>query len=174
MIALIVLFVVVYHTIGHEGGLMGKARETDWVAALFSASLILLVVIGHMTEGRGLSGPFNLLPPYAYQVAGFAFVSGYLYNAEHDAHFGAYVRMRLKKMLVPMFAIYFAYGLIVTLLRRELGFTFGMDLTLESWFVGTLLNGHQFQLNYPMWFIAPFVLAQIVLWLFVPRVTGLS
>lgn len=141
---------------------MGKARETDWVAALFSASLILLVVIGHMTEGGGLSGPFNLLPPYAYQVAGFAFVSGYLYNAEHDAHYGAYVRMRLKKMLVPMFAIYFVYGLIVTLLRRELGFTFGMDLTLESWFVGTLLNGHQFQLNYPMWFIAPFVLAQVV------------
>lgn len=36
---------------------MGKARETDWVAALFSASLILLVVIGHMTEGGGSFRP---------------------------------------------------------------------------------------------------------------------
>ena len=141
---------------------MGKARETDWVAALFSASLILLVVVGHMTEGSGFSGPFDLLPPYAYQVAGFAFVSGYLYSTWYDAHFGPYVRKRFKKMVIPMFAIYFAYGAMATLLRREFGFTFGTDLTLESWLAGTLLNGAQFQLNYPMWFIAPFVLAQLL------------
>lgn len=141
---------------------MGKAREVDWVAALFSASLILLVVVGHMPEGEGFSGPFNLLPPYAYQVAGFAFVSGYLYNASYDRDFRAYVHIRLKKMIIPMFAIYLVYGTIATLLRRAFVFSYGTDLTLDSWLFGTLFNGSQFQLNYPMWFIAPFVLAQLL------------
>lgn len=92
-------------------------RETDWTARCFQAVLIVLVVAGHV-DGADLSGPFDLFDPYSFHVAGFAFVSGYLYSEAHDCKPGAYVLDRFKRRFVPMFAIFAVYGRIATVLSH--------------------------------------------------------
>lgn len=73
---------------------------------------------------------------------------------------GIFVARKVRRMLIPMYGIYLVYGLVVSLLHL-FGFKFGGDLSFNSLVVQPLTNGHQFSINMPMWFLAPFFLAEI-------------
>lgn len=135
-----------------------RNQEADY----FLTACITLVVCAHISSAQGLGGPFNLFPPYSFHVAGFAFISGYLYKASWDKKPLKYIKKRIRKLLLPSMAIYAIYGLICTILRRDFGFAFGTDLSLFSWLVLTFTSGQQFNINAAMWYVPAFFVAQVL------------
>lgn len=138
--------------------------KIDYTIACLYALLIVLIVAGHITiDNPGwIDGSFNLFRPYSFHVAGFAFVSGFLYKTRWDGHPVRHLVTRVKRLLIPMYALYAFYGILATVLNHVLGFTLGPDFTIVGWLVYSVTHGEQFVLNYPMWFIAPFCIAQIL------------
>lgn len=99
------------------------ARSIDWAARMFQALVMLFVVAGHAHSG-GFDGPFQLFPVASFHVAGFSFVSGYLYSDRHDPSPGPFILARVRRLLVPMLAIYGVYGLVTVALDAVFGFSF--------------------------------------------------
>lgn len=135
-------------------------KRADWTAALFSAWCIVMVVVCHLYGTEFISGPFDLFAPYSWFLEGFAFVSGYLYRDGTEDHLGAYLLRRVRRMLVPLLVINASLAVTVHLLRHLLGFTFGSDLSLYSLLFSPFVDCHDLGWNVPMWFVAPFCLAQ--------------
>ena len=142
------------------GGLAPK--RVDWTAALFSAWCIVMVVVCHLYGTEFISGPFDLFAPYSWFLEGFAFVSGYLYRNGTEDCLGAYLLRRVRRMLVPLLVINASFAVAVHLLRHLFEFTFGSDLSLYSLLLSPFVDCHDLGWNVPMWFIAPFCLAQCV------------
>lgn len=98
-------------------------RRTDWAARCFQTAMIIFVVAGHSISA-GFNGPFDLFPVASFHVAGFSFISGYLYNTDHDAHPLSYIKHKFIKLVIPTFGIYLIYGLFTSLLNAQLGFRY--------------------------------------------------
>ena len=145
------------HTISSGAGL--QVHMTNKTMSCFKAIAIVLVVAGHVSS-TGLNGPFDLIRPYSFHVAAFAFASGYFFSLEAWDRFLPWLFKKVRRLIVPMYGMYLTYGLLMMLLHR-IGFTFGADLTPESLILGRWLDGPQFSLNMPMWFVAPFFVAQV-------------
>lgn len=134
--------------------------EVDWTAALFSSLLICMVVVCHLYGTDFISGPFGMFPPYSWFLAGFAFVSGRLWRQRPGETFVSYCKRRIWRMIVPLLLINAAYAMIVDVMRRFFGFTFGADLSPYTLLLSPFIDCHDLGWNVPMWFIAPFCLAQ--------------
>lgn len=126
---------------------------------LFAAIAMVLVVVGHI-DSTGFAGPYNMFPPYSFQVAAFVFISGYFYKPTNERGIVRYVAKKTKRLMVPLFLITLVYGCISTFLA-DAGFEFCAQITWERLLVDPLINGHQFLINMPMWFIAPLFFAEI-------------
>ena len=128
---------------------------------VFSATAVVLVVVGHISS-VGFNGPFDLVKPYSFHVAAFAFVSGYFFHLQSPSELIPWLAKKTTSLIIPMYLIYAAYGAIMMLLRFA-GFSFGrgtfdaFNLLIAPW-----IDGHQFPICMPMWFIAPFFLAQVL------------
>lgn len=137
------------------------ARSIDWAARMFQALVMLFVVAGHAHSG-GFDGPFQLFPVASFHVAGFSFVSGYLYSDRHDPSPGPFILARVRRLLVPMLAIYGVYGLVTVALDAVFGFSFRGGVSPTSILLASFFAIGQFDLCNPMWFIAPFFLSESV------------
>ena len=79
-----------------------------------------------------------------------------------------YVKRRVKSLLVLYF-LYSAFYAVVTIgLEKLTGKFWGMELSLKNFFVTPFLNGHQFDLSCPMWFVPQLFITMIV-FLFLQR-----
>lgn len=136
-----------------------SSDDVDLPMKLFVALAMVLVVVGHITF-NGFEGPFNMFPPYSFQVAAFVFVSGYFYNPLHENHVLRYSLKKIKRLLIPLYLIMLVYGLISTCLHIS-GFSYLPLMTIESALLGPLTSGHDYIINMPMWFIAPLFFAEI-------------
>lgn len=129
---------------------------------IMRAILIVLIVCDHVSGARGIAGPFDLLEPDSFHVAGFAFISGYMYEEKWNGRPLLYAKYRTIKLLIPTYVTYLIYGILVTFLRKVFIFKIGCDISLQSYLFHTVTSGEQFELNVAMWFCVPFYIAQLL------------
>lgn len=124
---------------------------------LLKALAIILVVSGHL-EFR----LFDMFPPYSFQLALFFFISGMLFKDKYLDSVFEYVKRRVKSLLVLYF-LYSAFYAVVTIgIEKLTGKFWGMELSLKNFFITPFLNGHQFDLSCPMWFVPQLFITMIV------------
>ena len=130
---------------------------------LLKALAIILVVSGHL-EFRF----FDMFPPYSFQLALFFFISGMLFKDKYLDKVGEFIKRRIKSLLVLYF-LYSAFYCIVTIIIEKLtGKFWGMELSFKNFFITPFLNGHQFDLSCPMWFVMQLFITMVT-FLFLQR-----
>ena len=130
---------------------------------ILKALAIILVVSGHL-EFR----LFNMFPPYSFQLSLFFFISGMLFKDKYLDNVVEFIKRRVKSLLVLYF-IYSAFYCVVTIIIAKLtGKFWGMELSWKNFFITPFLNGHQFDLSCPMWFVTQLFMTMIT-FLFLER-----
>lgn len=123
---------------------------------LMKALAILLVVSGHLEFS--LLGMFT---PYSFQLALFFFISGYLFKEKYLDEVGTFIQRRFKSLLVPYF-LYSTFYLGATVLIAKLtGKFWGMPINFKNFFITPFLNGHQFDLSCPLWFVTQLFMTMV-------------
>lgn len=130
---------------------------------LLKALAILLVVSGHLEFS--LMGMFT---PYSFQLALFFFISGYLFKEKYLNEVVTFVERRFKSLLVPYFLYNLFYLCVTVLIFHLTGKFWGEPVTLKNFFITPFLNGHQFDLSCPLWFVTQLFMTMIA-FLFVFR-----
>lgn len=123
---------------------------------ILKALAILLVVSGHLEFSL-----FGMFTPYSFQLALFFFISGYLFKEKYLDEVTTFLQKRVKSLLVPYF-LYNAFYLGITVLIAKLtGKFWGMPISLKNFFVTPFLNGHQFDLSCPLWFVTQLFMTMV-------------
>ena len=130
---------------------------------LLKALAIVLVVSGHL-EFR----LFDMFPPYSFQLALFFFISGMLFKDKYLDRVYEYVIKRVKSLLVLYFLYSGFYALVTIGIEKLTGKFWGCELSLKNFFITPFLNGHQFDLSCPMWFV-PQLFITMMMFLFLQR-----
>ena len=115
---------------------------------ILKALAIILVVSGHL-EFRF----FDMFPPYSFQLALFFFISGMLFKDKYLDRVGEFIKRRIKSLLVLYFLYSAFYCLVTIVIDKLTGKFWGMELCFKNFFITPFLNGHQFDLSCPMWFV---------------------
>lgn len=123
---------------------------------LLKALAIILVVSGHL-EFRF----FDMFPPYSFQLSLFFFISGMLFKEKYLDNVFDFIKRRIKSLLVLYFAYSTFYMLVTILLEKLTGKFWGMELSFKNFFITPFLNGHQFDLSCPMWFVPQLFITMI-------------
>ncbi len=115
---------------------------------LLKALAIMLVVSGHLEFSL-----FGMFPPYSFQLALFFFISGMLFKEKYLNDVKVYFQKRIKSLLIPYFCYELFYLIITYILYLQSGFFLGDNISFKSFFITPFINGHQFLLCAPLWFI---------------------
>lgn len=124
---------------------------------LLKCLAISLVVSGHLEFSL-----FGMFPPYSFQLSLFFFISGMLFKDRYlDAVFD-FIKRRIKSLLV-LYYLYSAFYMVITIIiAKYTGKFWGMELSWKNFFLTPFLNGHQFDLSCPMWFVPQLFITMIV------------
>lgn len=129
---------------------MTQTKQYNTTFCILSAFTILMVVAGHC--GYHIMTVGELYPYYSFHVPLFMFISGYFYkDSEEEAPF-AYVKKKVRRLLVPYFIWNVIYGLLAWAMRAA-GFAMGEGISLRTLFIDPFLHGYQFIYNYAAWFV---------------------
>lgn len=131
---------------------------------VLKALAIMLVVSGHLEFSL-----LGIFPPYSFQLALFFFISGCLFKEKYLYDVTTFVERRIKSLLVPYFWYNLFYLGVTVLIAKLTGKFWGMPLSLKNFFITPFLNGHQFDLSCPLWFVTQLFMTMIV-FLFLFRV----
>lgn len=124
---------------------------------MLKALAIMLVVSGHLEFS--LLGIFT---PYSFQLALFFFISGCLFKDKYLNDVTTFFEHRIKSLLVPYF-LYNVFYMFVTIgIAKITGEFWGMPLSFKNFFITPFLNGHQFDLSCPLWFVTQLFMTMIV------------
>lgn len=132
-------------------------EEMSKKVTILKALAILLVVSGHLEFS--LLGMFT---PYSFQLSLFFFISGYLFNDKYLKDVGTFLKRRVKSLLVPYFLYNLFYLCVTVLIFHFTGKFWGKPITFENFFITPFLNGHQFDLACPLWFVPQLFLTMVV------------
>lgn len=129
---------------------------------MLKALAILLVVSGHLEFS--LLGMFT---PYSFQIALFFFISGYLFKDKYLDDVVTFVSRRMNSLLAPYFLYNLFYLVVTVVIAKFTGKFWGMEISLKNFFITPFLNGHQFDLSCPLWFVTQlFMTLMVFLFLF--------
>lgn len=123
---------------------------------VLKALAITLVVSGHLEFSL-----LGIFPPYSFQLALFFFISGYLFNKKYLDDVVTFIEKRLKTLLLPYFLYSTFYLGVTALIAKLTGKWWGMPLSLKNFFITPFLNGHQFDLSCPLWFVTQLFMTMI-------------
>lgn len=131
---------------------------------MLKALAILLVVSGHLEFSL-----LGIFPPYSFQLALFFFISGCLFKDKYLDNVAEFVDRRIKSLLVPYFWYNLFYLVVTVIIAKLTGKFWGQPITLKNFFITPFLNGHQFDLSCPLWFVTQLFMTMIT-FLFLLRV----
>jgi len=140
---------------------MSAVKEVNHAFRLLSAFAIIAVVAGHMNDG-GLRFLYKLFPEYQFHLATFIFIAGYFYSPKAEDAILPYIRKKLLRLMVPMYAWNLVYGVAIHVMKSAGLITFGEELSFDSLVVLPLWHGHQFFLTLALWFIPPLFCAEVL------------
>ena len=115
---------------------------------ILKALAIMLVVSGHLEFSL-----LGIFPPYSFQIALFFFISGCLFKDKYLNNVTEFFERRIKSLLVPYFWYNLFYMGVTILIAKLTGKFWGMPLSFKNFFITPFLNGHQFDLSCPLWFV---------------------
>ena len=121
---------------------------------------ILFVVLSHC-DGGGFEMLSNWMHFGAFHLAVFVFGSGYFRKAADAEHPFLFLIKKICKLLIPLWVINAAYGLILFVLQKS-GFLFGEPVTLKSFLFYPVSSKNLFVLDMGAWFVFPFFMVQIL------------
>ena len=124
---------------------------------VLKAFAILLVVSGHLEFSL-----FGMFTPYSFQLALFFFISGYLFKEKYLDEVLTFIQRRAKTLLLPYFWYNLFYLGVTVLIFKLTGKFWGMQISLKNFFITPFLNGHQFDLSCPLWFVTQLFITMIV------------
>lgn len=123
---------------------------------VLKALAILLVVSGHLEFSL-----LGIFPPYSFQLALFFFISGCLFKDKYLNEVSTFVERRIKSLLVPYFWYNLFYLGVTCLIFKLTGKFWGMPVSFKNFFITPFLNGHQFDLSCPLWFVTQLFMTMI-------------
>ena len=123
---------------------------------ILKALAILLVVSGHLEFSL-----LGMFAPYSFQLALFFFISGYLFKDKYLDDVLTFIQRRFSSLLVPYFWYNLFYLGVTVLIFKLTGKFWGEPITLKNFFVTPFLNGHQFDLACPLWFVTQLFMTMI-------------
>lgn len=152
-------------TLGNQADVASSASQArhagnghrDPVMTTFYAIAGLLVVASHAHGAIDIAT--NTLPLYSYQIGMFLFASGWFYHERHERNPIAWAWKRIKRLIVPLFAINAAYGVIGNLVVPVIGYEFIPPMSFDTLVRQPMLGGDMFMLDNPLWFVFPFFCA---------------
>lgn len=115
---------------------------------ILKALAIMLVVSGHLEFSL-----LGIFPPYSFQIALFFFISGCLFKDKYLNNVTEFFERRIKSLLIPYFWYNLFYMCVTILIAKLTGKFWGMPLSFKNFFITPFLNGHQFDLSCPLWFV---------------------
>lgn len=118
---------------------------------ILSALAMVMIVAGHADYNILTVG--ELFPYYSFHVPLFMFISGYFYRRKEEEAPFAYLKKKVRRLLLPYFIWNLIYGLIAWALRAGAGFAMGEPVTLKSLFLEPFLHGYQYLYNFAAWFV---------------------
>ncbi len=124
---------------------------------VLKAFAILLVVSGHLEFSL-----FGMFTPYSFQLALFFFISGYLFKEKYLDEVLTFIQRRAKTLLLPYFWYNLFYLGVTVFIFKLTGKFWGMPISLKNFFITPFLNGHQFDLSCPLWFVTQLFITMIV------------
>ncbi len=123
---------------------------------LLKALAIMLVVSGHLEFSL-----LGIFPPYSFQLALFFFISGCLFKDKYLDSTYTFLKRRVRSLLVPYFLYSIFYLGVTVLIAKLTGKFWGMPVSLKNFFITPFLNGHQFDLSCPLWFVTQLFMTMI-------------
>lgn len=126
---------------------------------ILSAIGIIIIVSGHCYRGGFYLG-YNWFPPYSFNIALFAFISGYFYKSKYEDKIINYIWKRAKRLIIPAYFWNIFYGGIIVV-TGYFGFSIGEEVSLYNLFVMPFVDGEAFQYNLCCWFVYPMFLATV-------------
>ena len=123
---------------------------------MLKALAIMLVVSGHLEFS--LLGMFT---PYSFQLALFFFISGCLFKDKYFQNIREFIKRRVKSLLVPYFLYNLFYLGVTVLIFNLTGKFWGEPISFKNFFITPFLNGHQFDLACPLWFVTQLFMTMI-------------
>lgn len=138
------------------------ARQGSYNATfgILSALAMVMIVAGHADYNILTVG--DLFPYYSFHVPLFMFISGYFYRQQEEEKPLAYLKKKIRRLLVPYFIWNLVYGLIAWALRAWGGFTLGELVTFKSLFIEPFLHGYQYLYNFAAWFVPVLFLIEVM------------
>jgi fucose 4-O-acetylase-like acetyltransferase len=127
---------------------------------ILSALAMIMIVAGHADYNILTVG--DLFPYYSFHVPLFMFISGYFYRRQEEEHPLAYLKKKVRRLLVPYFVWNLVYGLIAWALRAWAGFSLGEAVSLKSLFLEPFLNGYQYLYNFAAWFVPVLFIIEVM------------
>ena len=124
---------------------------------------IIFIVMGHSYQLD-----WFFFPPYCFAVAFFFFISGYLFQIKETIKEKiSFILKKIRKQLIPYFFINLAFGIVTVFLSTK-GIILGGGLSFENLFIRPFIDGSQYYLNIPLWFLLNLFLvnvtAQLIHW----------
>ena len=83
----------------------------------------------------------------------FFFISGYLFKKSYLDNLIIFFKKRVKSLILPYYLYNTFYLLITILIAKFSGKFWGLEVSLKNFFLTPFLNGHQFDLSCPLWFV---------------------
>lgn len=140
----------------------GEKSQRDYNATfgILSALAMIMIVAGHADYNILTVG--DLFPYYSFHVPLFMFISGYFYRRQEEEAPLAYLKKKVRRLLLPYFIWNLVYGLLAWALRAGAGFALGEAVTLKSLFLEPFLHGYQYLYNFAAWFVPVLFLIEAV------------
>lgn len=119
--------------------------------AILSAIGIIMVVSAHCNSSLNLFSDY--FPYNSFFMPMFVFISGYFFKDENTNKLGKYIFNKIKRLLIYYFIWNLIYG-IIRIILYKIGFLGSTaQINIKSLFILPFINGQQFGLNAPSWFI---------------------
>lgn len=136
--------------------------KTNKTFAILSAIGIIMVVSAHANSVLNLFEDF--FPYNSFFMPMFIFISGYFFKDKNVITLSAikdYIKKKIKNLLLYYFIWNIIYGIIrIILYKLELDNHF-TRLNLYTIFIQPFIDGQQFGLNSPSWFIPTLFMVEI-------------
>lgn len=125
---------------------------------------IIMVVSGHTLNGDPIRLFNNFFPINSFFMPMFIFISGYFFKDENLDNPKKFFIKKFKNLLVYYFSWNIFYGIIMKFLFMIGLSSNNVTLNLKTLFISPFVDGQQFSLNAPAWFIPTLFTVEMLYW----------
>lgn len=138
-----------------------KISKRDQTVDLLKGLGILTVIAGHCDFPI-----FFWANPYSFHMPLFFFISGFFINFKRTTV--SFISDKFIKLIIPYYKYWFAFSIITLALQYTKAPMFGTGgidsiFNFKNFILAPLMNGHQFGLICPLWFVVSLFLVMVII-----------